>query len=272
MSENYEKVFDNFEAKYQEIPDGFILDWYNKNGSATNSFSLIRRNSTLFISGGLGSAVIDGFNKPYPLEWYGKLEPEYLLNKAACSSYTYYYDAEEMEVELVKFIREMRPSNWPNYSMTDSEYESRIESAVENVMDTFDEDRGIDIDTLFKEVWAIYDESDYPSVCEFSENHTARHLCQPVKYWPVAIRMAEKQLKERGILPDEKLRDLSYDDVLELAKAGLSSVGDMFKHNGQMFRIKSFVGRRSIVYAYRCKDNEIVKFERPPMARKHKGE
>lgn len=257
--EKLTKIFSNFEASYQDFPDGFILDWNNKDGSLKYSFTLIRRGRRLFISGDLGSAVIDGFDRPYELGWYSRLEAEYFISKAACTTDSYYYDVEEHLEALPRFIRSQNPDG--ECDNTDDEFEDRLNDAVEEVMTSFDENRGISIDVLVDQLYKLYGEADYLDASSFYPDFANKHLNRRVKLWMTAMQMACLDLKERGIFPDSELRDLALEDIFGMARLSLLNEGATIKHNGKMYRIKSFVGRRSIIYAYRCEDNQIVKFE-----------
>lgn len=97
------KEFMNHIAKYQDCGKVKILDWQNKNGSSNYAVRYVMADDVLYISGDLGSAVVQ-LKEKATLANTTRYRIDYFMKRIECSTDLYDFDEDVAEKEILQYM------------------------------------------------------------------------------------------------------------------------------------------------------------------------
>lgn len=183
-----EKAFANHTATYNKFGKVAVLDWKNKNGSSNGAVRYVMLDDVLYISGDLGSAVVQ-LKEWANLANISHYRLEYFMKRIECSTDLYDFDTNEAEKEIRDYIYEMfEDAEYPLDENEQHKVELAIYDLIENATDdgiVFTEYADRTLNGIIPE--QLFEENEF---LEFGKSVSANVLC-----WYVGFRMAYENLK-----------------------------------------------------------------------------
>lgn len=182
-----EKAFANHTANYSKSGKVAVLDWKNKNGSSNYGVRYVMLDNVLYISGDLGSAVVQ-LKERATMPNISRYHLDYFVKRIECSTALYDFDLDDAEKEMRDYIYEMFED--AEYYLDEGE-QKKVESAICNLCENA-HDGIIFTDYADKTLNGIIPER-YFEECEFME--FGKSLSMEVIFWYVGFRMAYENLR-----------------------------------------------------------------------------
>lgn len=186
-----EKAFANHTANYSKSGKVAVLDWKNKNGSSNYGVRYVMLDNVLYISGDLGSAVVQ-LKERATMPNISRYHLDYFVKRIECSTDLYDFDPDDAEKEMREYI--YNTFEEAEYPLEDDEkykielliYDLIEKSAISNEI-WFDNDASKKLQKIGSLTGYWFEESEF---LDFGKSVSDR-----VIHWYTGFRMAYQNLR-----------------------------------------------------------------------------